>query len=154
MVAAVLPILQIALAVGGPPKLTTPDHQGILQQITLFEIANQSGDALVAGIGQSLVATGDVSVTGVPGDVVTVDRVADLNHPHATFDQPASQQAALRVFAAAVKVVSRLRFLREVERVDGSDSGRSAEMLQLLLLPALLLHQVHLSCSLVYQEVN
>ena len=74
---AVVVVISSLLALGGgsSSELTAPDHQGLIQQASPLEILDQGGDSLVTGLGEPGVSTLDVSMAGVPGDVVTVNRV-------------------------------------------------------------------------------
>ena len=73
-VVVVVPSL-FSLGGGGPAELSTPDHQGLIQQATPLEIPDQGRNALVTGLRQLGMATPDVSVPGVPGNIVTIDGV-------------------------------------------------------------------------------
>ena len=73
-VVVVVPSL-LSLGGGGPAEFSTPDYQGFIQQAAPLEILDQGRDALVAGARQLRVSADDVTVTGVPGDVVAVDRM-------------------------------------------------------------------------------
>ena len=69
----------LSLGGGGPSEFSTPDDQGFFQQATLLEVGQQCGNSLVTGIGQPLVSPGDVPVSRVPGNVIAIDGMGELD---------------------------------------------------------------------------
>ena len=100
-VVVVIPSL-LTLGGGSSSEFTAPDHKGFIQQTAPLEILDQGGDSLVTSLGEPGVSAFYVSVAGVPGDVVTVNRVRQLDRAYAAFDKPPGDQATLGVFAVSI----------------------------------------------------
>ena len=86
MVAPKIAFAKLALAIHRPSKLARPDDKRIVEQPTLFEIANERGGRLIhlsAFFGQ---LAGQIRVM-VPASVVQLDE------PHTPLDHAAGQQA-------------------------------------------------------------
>lgn len=66
-------------------------------------------------MGESCVAAYDVTMAGIPGDVITIDGVRELNHPDTAFDEASGEQAPFGVFTWAVEVEGGLGFLTGVK---------------------------------------
>ena len=56
----------LTLRSGGAAKFTAPDDERLVEQAAAFEIFQERGDSLVAGLGKLCVTAGDVAVTRCP----------------------------------------------------------------------------------------
>ena len=107
-----------------PSELRVPQHERVLQQAALLEVAQQARDRLVGRQAHRRQLFQDAVVV-VPIVGRTARSAPDLDEPHAPFDQPPGQQTALaevlgRLFIQAVLLVSRRRFPAEIERFGGA----------------------------------
>src|SRR5262245_14052686 len=87
MVTAVVVVTKLALAIHGPSKFTTPNHQCFVKHATLFEIENEPFAGLIHIAALKWQIAWQVAVM-VP---FTME---DLDDAHATFDQATGQQCA------------------------------------------------------------
>src|SRR6202007_2400253 len=77
---------QITLAVRGAAELAAPDHQRVVEQPALLEIANETGAGLVHGVDLSPYVVHHLRML-VPA------AMEELHEADAAFDQPPGQKA-------------------------------------------------------------
>ena len=104
-----------ALAVRGAAELAAPDDEGVLEEITLFEVLKEAGDGLVDLPAVVFECCGEVGV------LVPV-AVGDFNEADTGFDEFASHEALLAegvggAFADAVEFLGGGAFFAEVHDV-------------------------------------
>ena len=93
----------LAFGGGRPAEFAAPNDERFIQQPAQFQILNKPGNTLIAFAGEVSVAALDVAVACVPRDIVATDGMGQLHHAHATFHQPARDQAAFGELALAVE---------------------------------------------------
>src|SRR5262245_44753997 len=72
------------------PKLAAPNHQRIVPEAALVQVAEQAGDWLVGAAAQAAVVFGNVFVSVPAHGIAGIQ----LHESHATFQQSAREQAA------------------------------------------------------------
>ena len=115
MIATVVVGCEFALAVDRPSKFTAPDHQGVIQHATLFEVEEQGRCCLVGVSALVLDSLWRVSV-GIPTTMI------ELNEPNTSFGQSTREETVIRILAdlsglGAVEVEDILRFLTHVNQL-------------------------------------
>ena len=93
-------------------EFTAPDNQRLLEQSTLLQVVDQTGDRLVGFQGVHVMVAFQVAVS-IPVGVVVIATGIDLDKSYPAFNQPPGHQTlATKVRAfLSVQPVSRLRFL-------------------------------------------
>src|SRR5262245_5279536 len=77
---------------GGAAKLTSPDHQGLFEQPTLLEIADEGGRRLIRLATQPREPGGDVVIAAT---VVVPAPVVELDETDAPFHEPPGEEAVV-----------------------------------------------------------
>src|SRR5687767_1893538 len=108
----------VLFGVGGAAEFAAPPDQRILQQASLFEVGEETGDGFVHGAGVVGVF-GEIGML-VPGGVGGVVAVSDLDIADAGFAEAARHEELAaeivgRLFADAVKCQGLRRFAAQVQ---------------------------------------
>jgi len=110
---------------GSTAKLPAPDHEGLVEQSPLLEVAQEPGDGLVGLAGEAPVVADDVLVA-VPAALVVHAAGVDLHEADSALDHPARHQALRReMFAVRLsQPVQALEVLGFAFEVEGLGCGR------------------------------
>ena len=92
MVPAIILLGQFALAISGPPELTSPNNQGVLEHASLLEILDESGAPLVNVLALIFMLTGQ-SPVGIPATMEDLD-IADTSLGQSSRIQATGRESA------------------------------------------------------------
>src|SRR5262249_39711662 len=98
---------------GCPAKFRRRQHQGLVQEATLVEIVHQRGERPVERRTQQFFHLAEVLAVRVPRSGGRAAKV-DVDDRHASFREPASEQALLAKGGSAVALADAGRLGREV----------------------------------------
>ena len=105
----------VGFAHGGPPHLAHADHQGLVEQSTVFHVEQQRRQGLVETGQQVLV---DIVVVNVAVPAVTVGTIPQQGHkPGSRLKHPPGDHCGLPKQVPAIAVAEGRRLLPDVERV-------------------------------------
>jgi hypothetical protein len=115
MIAPNLPgTLLVRLGEWGTSKFSAPYHEGIVEQATRFQIADQGTGRSVA-VGAQFRMPLMMRAVRVPRLIAAISGVVDAHKSHAVFDESSGEQAGIPEPARAVHLADMRGFLRYVE---------------------------------------
>ena len=104
-----------ALGRGGASELAAPEHEGILQHPTLFEVLQERGDGLVALVCETWMLFFDAEMA-IPWLAGTVP---NLDVPHTPFGETACDEDLSTLQGIAVQIPDVLGFGAHIEGIGG-----------------------------------
>ena len=114
--ARVLGILVLVnLGIRSPTEFSSPDHQGVFQHATTFQVRQQGGGDPI-GIGTQLFMPRIVLGVRVPRLLAVLLDIENLHHAHAPFEQSAAQQTTPSELRITVRRPRRERLAFQVKR--------------------------------------
>ena len=131
-----------ALICGVRPKSVSQTTSVDVEQAALFQVDQELRQALIDARHQAVFQALEVVLVRVPA------AVGDGDEPHAGFDQPAGQQAALAELVLAVGLAELGVFLREVERALRFRRGDHVEGGLVVLVEGVERRRLHVAAAL------